>query len=235
MTYDPHHLAFAVLEALDEGKTPTDPKAVELYKAVTGDSPKTQAMRKAWEYFLREDVRWQIDAFFLAGALYTATSNSLGIPVDVIQAYAEFIFDMSGLTNPIDSFCYVSDIRPYVDPNSHLFLQVAVTQGAEWLTWYRSKGIKGRVKYAPVDVMETLMVESTFKALSTRQSPITSEAAKEGLKYNQAALQAATALQRLNPTDDQDALAELRLKLTHEDRTISANTEGAPRPEDILH
>jgi hypothetical protein len=235
MIFEPHHWAYAVLEALDEGKAPSNPKAAELYKAVTEDAPKHQALRKAWEYFLREDVRWQIDAFLLANALYTMTSNSLGIPVDVVQAYAEYIFDLSGLPNRIDRFCYVADIRPYIAPNNHLFLQTAITSGAEFLGWYHSVGIKGRVKYAPPEIMETLMIENTFKALSTRQSAITSDAAKEGLKYSQAALQAAAALQRLNPTDDQDALAELRLKLAHEDRTISAHTEGAPRPEDILH
>lgn len=235
MIFDPHHRAYAILEALDEGKMPTDPKTLELYEAVTSDAPKKQALRKAWEYFLREDVRWQIDAFFLADALYTLTSTSLGIPVDVIQAYAEYIFDLSGLPNRIDRFCYVADVRPYIDPNNHLFLQTAITQGAEFLAWYTSRGIKGRVKYAPVEVMETLMVENAFKALSTRQFPMASEVSKEGTKCGQVAMQAAAALQRLNPTDDQDALAELRLKLTHEDRTISANTEGAPRPEDILH
>jgi len=235
MNREPHYRAYEAIAVLEEGKTPSDEKVAAIVAAVRQDPGCSVPLSRAWALFERESSRVPIDAFLLAGARYTAINQALGIPIEVLQAYHEYLFDTSVLENHLDAYCYVNDVRRYMDPNNALFLQTAITTGPEALQWLWSAGIKKRIRHAPTEVMELLMVEHLYKSLSTKHAPITSEVSKAGLEHSRAALQAATALQRLNPMEDQDALAELKLALAHEDRTISAQTEGAPRPEDILH
>lgn len=235
MNFDPHHWAYAAIDVLEEDLAPKDEKTAELVKALRDTSEKTLPIREAWKLFRREDTRIILDAFFLSGALYSAINASLGLRLDIIQAYHEYLFDMSGFQSQLDTYCYVDDVRRYINPNHALYLQTAITGGPEALQWLWSRGPKGRMKHAPTEVLETMMVENMYKALSTRHVPLNSDIARIGLEHSRTAIQAAATLQRLNPTDDQDALAELKLKLTYEDKSMNLLTEGAPRPDDILH
>jgi hypothetical protein len=74
-----------------------------------------------------------------------------------------------------------------------------------------------------------------YKALAGRTAPLNSPTARAALEHSRTAIQAAANLQKLNPTDDVDALAELKLALTYQDNSISVHTVGAPHPDEILH
>lgn len=232
---DPHHRAYAAIEAAEAERTPRDKLTADLVRVIKKEKGVCPHLQHAWDLFTREDIRIILDAFLLGGALFDVMSRVTGVPYEVLKAYREYIFDIEVFRSRIEAYSYVNEIRQYVSPQEASFLQTAITGGPERLQWLLSQGRQDRPQHTPVDVLETMMIENMYKALSARGVPLTSQAAKVGLECSKAAIQAAANLQRLNPADDQDALAELKLTLRHEDRTLQAGSADAPHPDDILH
>ncbi len=230
---DPHHRVYAALAALDRNETPQDPKTAVIARAIRGQKVPAE-VRYAWEQYNQENIRVILNALILGDASVSLIHTATEIPVDVILAYQEYFFDRSIFRNRLERYNYVQTVRHHVPPHEAMMLETVITGGPEVLIWLISPG-KKTLKHAPVEVLEIMMTENMYKALSTRTAPLTSLTAKMGLECSKTAIQAAANLQKLNPTDDVDALAELKLALTHQDNSISAQTAGAPRPEDILH
>lgn len=230
---DPHHRVHAALAAIDDDKTPTDPKVAMVARAILRKKVPKE-VKYAWEQYEQDNIRVVLDALFLGDATLSLVQQTTEIPLEVLQAYCEYFFDKDVFRNRLEKYNYVETTRRYVAPREAMLLETVITGGPEVLIWLLSPGRK-TIRHAPVEVLETMMTENMYKALSGRTAPLTSQTAKMALECSRTAIQAAANLQRLNPTDDVDALAELKLALTHEDRSINEKTLGAPRPEDILH
>lgn len=231
---DPHFRIHAALAAINDKRAANDPKIALIIKAIKGQKDVPDEVRYAWEQYDQENIRIILDALLLGGAPFSLIHQATEVPVDVLQAYCDYFFDASVFRNRLERYNYVNMMRNHVPPQEAMMLETVITGGPEVLIWLLSPG-KKTMKHAPIDVLEVMMTENMYKALSGRTAPLTSLTAKVALECSKTAIQAAANLQKLNPTDDVDALAELKLALTHQDSSISVNTVGAPRPEDILH
>lgn len=230
---DPHFRVQAALAVVDHNKRTTDPKVATIVKAILGESV-AEEVKYAWEQYAQENIRTILDALLLGGAALSLIQQVTEIPLNVLQAYCDYFFDTSVFRNRLERYNYVSMMRKHIPPREAMLLETVITGGPEVLIWLLSPGRK-TLKHAPVDVLETMMTENMYKAISTRTAPLTSPVAKMGLECSRTAIQAAANLQKLNPTDDVDALAELKLALTYQDKSINSAVLGAPKPEDILH
>lgn len=230
---DPQHRVHAANAVLTNGTKPADDKIACIAKTIEGRSP-TTALQKAWEQHQQESVRMVLDALILAEAPLALIRDATGITLEVLQAYNEYFFDTSVFSNRLERQAYAELMCHYATTTKEAqLIQAAMSGGYETLIWLITPGRKV-LKYAPKEVLETMMVENMHKALIGRSAPLTSHTAKVALECSKTAIQAAANLQRLNPIDDVDALAELRLTLIHQDNSININTTGAPLPEDIL-
>lgn len=232
---DPHYKAYAALEAVEENKNPRDGDVQAIMRAIRNSKDADPDLRYAWEMFETERIRTILDAFLLGGALYDVIQRVTEIPIPVLKAYQTYLFDTSVFRNRMEAYNYVCEMQRYMDPQQSAYFQSVITGGPLQLQWLLGRDHKDRPQHTPVNVLEVLMVESMYKALATHGLPLTSQAARMGMECSKQAIQAAANLQRLNPADDVDALAELKLALRHEDHTIHAGIEGAPAPHEILH
>lgn len=230
---DPHFRVNAALAVIDHNKKTVDPKVATIVKAILGE-PVTDEIKYAWEQYAQENIRIILDALFLGGATLSLIQQVTDIPINVLQAYCDYFFDITIFRNRLERYNYVSMMRDHIPPREAMLLETVITGGPEVLIWLLSPGRK-TLKHAPTEVLETMMTENMYKAISTRTAPLASPVARMGLECSRTAIQAASNLQKLNPTDDVDALAELKLALTYQDKSVNSAMLGAPKPEDILH
>ncbi len=138
---------------------------------------------------------------------------------------------MTAFRDKMERIEFVEQECRYAAPQEAQFLKAAIQSGPDYIVWI----LNGRPKCAPREIIEHHMMEGFFRSQAHRGTEITSEVAREAHRWGQTSQRAATDLQRLDPRDDVDALAELHLTLKHEDTTVNEETEDAPSPGDILH
>lgn len=243
---DPHYRAFAVLEFILHGKLhqhaaynggnyKEDPLFEELLAAARLKKDANPELIDAWFIFKDPKKRVILDALLLSGAMYDAIEKCTEVPLSTIQLYEEYIFCLNVFSNKLDRLAYVNHIKQYATAVEMSYFQTALTGGPEMLQWLLSHNKKGRPKHTPLEVLETLMTDTMYKALATKHAPLDSNESKIGVEYSKLAIQAAAQLQKLNPTDDADALSELRIALAYKDETINKDNDGAPSPSEIVH
>lgn len=232
---DPHFRVYDALDAIRDGTTPSDVNTQIIMKAINNDPNIDPNLHKAYCLFDNERKRTIVDAFFITGALYDAIHRVTDIDIKILQLYHQYFIDLTVFEDRLDAHDYVQYISRFIDPQNAAILQTAMLNGPTQLQWLYGRNMKERPKYTPLIVLENMMLENMHKARAARHLPLTSPGTKVGLECSKQAIQAAINLQRLNPMDDQDALADLKLALTHEDKSINAETEGAPDPDEILH
>lgn len=228
---DPHHRAYAAIEVVQGKRAASDdPKVQALVKVIQGNSS-NHVLTYAWDKFSSDYSRMVLDSFMLADATYDVIRRTTGVPIDVLQAYADHIFDLSVFRDYLDRVEYVGYCRTYLPREEQAYYEAALAKGPEYIVWL----LNGKIDKGPKTVLEYAMIEGMFQGFASRGADINSETAKQARAWLQMSSQNAASLQRLDPKDDEDALSELHLTLTHESKVISADTADAPRPEDILH
>jgi hypothetical protein len=228
---DPHFRAYHALEIVDGQRTRSDDKKTqELVKVLKGTSS-DHRLCYAWDKFTDDISRIILDSFILADATFDVIRRTVGVPIDVLDRYASHVFDVSVFRDLLERISYVRTTKEYLAPDHQAFLEAAINKGPEYIVWL----INGSHGKSPKDILESTMAESHFVGLGHRGAAITSEQARQARGWLDTSMKAATNLQRLDPRDDQDALAELKLTLAHSDRVLSAEDPDAPRPEDIVH
>lgn len=230
MVQDPHHRIHTAMAVMDKKKTSTDQKVLELLKVMQGKSTFTDLMY-ALDKFKSDRARIILDSFLLANTPHDVIRRATDVPPAVIQAYRDYIFDVSVFRDHLDKIDYVSHSKQYLPRDQQAFYEAALNQGGEYITWLLNRG-SGR---PPKEALENIMTEGLFMGQSHRGSDPTSERARQARSWFQLAAQAATNLQRLDPRDDVDALEELRLALTKDNSVQTADDKDAPQPDTILH
>lgn len=228
---DPHFRAYMAIEVADKQRAPSDdPKVKDLVKVIKGTSS-NHHLCYAWDKFTDDLSRTILDSFLLANTTFDVIRRTVGTPLEVLQAYASHIFDLTIFRDLLERLSYVRDCKEYMPPEQQAFFEAAMNKGTEYIVWL----INGTHDKVPRDALENTMIESHFVGLAHRGVSITSEQARQARAWLETSMKAAANLQRLDPRDDQDALAELKLTLTHTDNVISPEHINAPRPEDIVH
>jgi hypothetical protein len=219
------------MEIADKQRAPGgDRKTKELVKVIKGTSA-DKHLCYAWDKFTDDLSRTILDSFLLADTTFDVIRRTVGVPIDVLSLYASHIFDLTIFRDLLERISYVRDCKLYLPPEQQAFFEAAINKGTDYIVWL----INGKHDQSPRDALESTMIESHFVGLSHRGVGITSEQARQARAWLETSMKAAANLQRLDPRDDQDALAELKLTLTHDDNVLSPEHLDAPRPEDIVH
>lgn len=228
---DPHFRAYLAMEIAEGQRTKSDdPRVKALVKVIKGTSSDHQ-LCYAWDKFNDDLSRTILDSFLLANTTFDVIRRTVGVPVDVLDKYSTHIFDTTIFRDLLERISYVRDCKMYLDPQMQGFLEAAIQNGSDSLVYL----LTGRHNKTPRDMLEHSMVEGHFTSAMHRGAPITSEHAKQARAWIETSMKSAAHLQRLDPRDDQDALSELKLTLTHTNNVLSPEDDHAPRPEDILH
>jgi hypothetical protein len=228
---DPHHRAYAAIEVANKERAKTDdPKTKELVKVIGGTSSNSHLVY-AWDKFSSTHSRIVLDSFLLADTTYDVIRRTTGVPIEVLQAYAEYIFDVAVFRDYLDRIDYVGHCRTYLPREEQAYYEAALTKGSDYIVWL----MNGKVTTAPKAALEAVMVEGLFMGQAHRGADINSETAKQARAWLQLSSQNAANLQRLDPKDDEDALSELHLALTHDTKVINKDTPDAPAPDEIFH
>ena len=228
---DPHHRARAIREALENDVVPTDAKMRAVYEAVNGTKP-NDALVYAWEKYETVLERTIIEAFLLADAPLDEVAHITEMPIAVLQAYRDTIFDMHVFRDRLERISYVNYKRGLLTATQQSYLESALLRGWRYIAWMINHQA---VSELPKRILEIAAVEGLYMGLGHRGTDPGSERAKQAKAWLQSGVQAATTLMRLDPADDTEAKNELRVALLGHDSVDSAETAGAPAPADIIH
>ena len=228
---DPHKRAYQIEDALDNAKTPTDPKAQAVVDAVNGDVP-NEVLKYAWSKYDELMERTIIEAYLLADTPYQQIAEATGVPAPVLKAYTDYIFDVTVFRDRLERISYVARCRNIMPREQQAYLETALTRGPEYITWLLNR----KNTLLPRAVLEAAMTEGVYMGMAHRGTDPASEQAKQSRQWLSSGVQAASILMRLDPKSDEDALSDLRLALIKDmDSVVSAATTGAPAAEDIVH
>jgi hypothetical protein len=227
---DPHHRVLAAQVARQAGSVPADPRTRALADAMCGMS-RNADLCYAWEKYQVAFERTIIESYLLADATPEEIERVTGVPLGAVQAYIDHIFDVSTFRDRLERVSYVNRERGYQPREQQIYLEAALSLGPDYLSWLLNR----QPAPMPRQVLEQAMTAGHFLGRAHRSADPTSELAKQSQRWLQGGVQAATALMKLDPKDDEDALANLKMTLAHRDSVVTATTPGAPKPEDIVH
>jgi hypothetical protein len=230
---NPYHIIDTALRCLREEMTSDDEDVKRLLRVIKGKTTlkKDADLAYAWSKYQGSLTRTILNAFLLAGATYDIIREATGIPMPVLQEYQKHFFDVNVFRDKMDRIEFVEQECQHIAPQESQFLRAAIQSGPDYVVWL----LNGRPKCAPREVIEHHMMEGYFRSQAHRGTEITSEVARQAHRWGQTSHRAAADLQRLDPRDDEDALAELHLRLKYDDDTVTQETEGVPAPDKILH
>ena len=230
---NPYHIIDAAQVCFRDELDSDDEDVRRLLRVMRGKKvpKKDQDLAYAYDKYRSTLTRAILNSFLLANTTYDIIREATGIPMPVLAEYQRYFFDVTVFRDKMERIEFVEQECRYCAPQEAMFLKAAIQNGPDYLVWV----LNGKPKHHPRDVIEHHMMEGYFRSQAHRGTEITSDVALQAHRWSQTSHRAASDLQRLDPRDDQDALAELQLKLTTEDKTINQETEDAPRPEDILH
>ena len=227
---DPHHRVITAQQAIAAGAVPIDLATRALVEVIQGVS-KNDALKYAWDKYQVNFERTVIESFLLADTTIEEMSRATGVSVAALTAYQDHIFDASIFRDRLERVSYVARCRGYLPKDQQTYLEAALTQGADYISWLLNR----QSVLPPRKVLEAAMTEGLYMGLAHRGTDPTSERAKQAQRWLQSGAQAATTLMRIDPHDDDDALEHLRIALMHKNHVTTPQMAGAPLPEDIVH
>jgi len=213
--------------ALSEVK---DDKVKELLKVILGEDQDPTAVY-AWEKYQDELSRVILNSYLLSDTTFDKIRRTTGVPLDVLNMYALYFFDVTIFRDQLEKVSYVGSQRGRIPSEQQVYLEAALTKGADYITWL----LNGNVNQTPKRVLEAVMTEGYFMGQSHKGQDPTSDVAKQARNWLQMGNHAAINLLRAGVTESDDAFTELRLALTFDNNVINQTTEGAPAPDDIIH
>jgi hypothetical protein len=228
---DPHHRIAAIQEALARKTTPLDSAVRTVVDAVTGSKPNPE-LEYAWSKYCAPLERTVIEAFLIADTDYQDIHRATGIPLGVLQAYAEYLFDMTVFRDRLERISHVQRQRGYLTVSQQAYLEAALAQGGQFLAWMVNPNA---VTVTPKEVLETAMKDGYFMGLTHRGANPGSERAKHAKVYQQTSMAAATSIIRASLGDNEEATHDVAIALLEEQNVDSAETAGALPPHDIIH
>lgn len=230
MYQDPRHKYLTVKAAVDSAApSPSDPLMASLYTLLSGGVCDDAEVTYAYDLYATPNHQAALDAFFLARMTLPEISNITEIPESVLATYAMLFMDLSVFRNRLEIVSYAGNYEG-TDYGREL-VRVAVTVGGEYLRWTFGKAgdqLDNR------SVVRLTMVDTFFRGLAHKGNALTSDTAKEALKWWSVSIKNAETLEKIDPRTAKTAFEELRITLEQKDSTHTV--ESSPvKPADILH
>lgn len=230
---EPDHRARKILEeagSVDECSS-TDPLDRELFYFVKTGAAVDTSVPAACELWGDVEYRHIVNALALCGANDEQVASGLGIPERVYEIYKTLFFDASTFPHNLAKTRYVRQLN--CPEELRTLYELAVERGpSELIERYR---IGGRARLEPEDVIYGGMADMWSKFLSHRGFTVTSDTAKEALRWGEAALRTAKLVMEHGREERKGAstVDDLRiaLEIRNETRTLQDLNVG---PDDLV-
>jgi hypothetical protein len=185
----PDHRVQRVLDAVRDGSDDdlVEPLERSLFHLVkTGEAPSSE-IEGALRIYRDEEYRHVFSALALAGANEEAVTVGLGLADTVFSAFKYLFFDASVFEHNLEKARYVRRLQ--CDEEHRKLYELAVERGpGELIERYR---IGERPRLEPESVIYDAMGDMWSKFLAHRGYTVTSDHAKEALRWGEAALRTA--------------------------------------------
>jgi len=229
MRKSPSSRYYEVKQAVGAKTPPTDARELSLLALLERKPCSDATVEYAYDLYRNTEHRVVIDAFLLAKASPGLVSQTLGIPVAVIEAYAYLFMDVSFLRDRLELLSYANEYEgPFA---SREIIRTAVTIGVSYLIWAyggNAENVDPRV------IIRHTMIDSFFRGMAHKGNSLTSSMAREAQKWWGTAVRNAELLERVDPQVTKAAVDELRIALVDKDDTLPATAAPVPLA-DILH
>lgn len=224
MKWKPSHRLDAVKAAVDAQERPAEKLETELYNLLQGNQASI-AVARAHDIYAHTYKREVMESFLLAGVSAEEIENILGIPAEVIVAYQHLFFDPSVFEDELDRIEYAHSYNR--NAYGAALKRFAVDLGKESLKIRLSRG---SYTVSSATVQAEIRAIAYMIAQRAKTCSLTSDEAKEALRWAQIALKASS------EEDERDtaSIEEIRMALEARDETTNAEKSGID-PKDIAH
>lgn len=218
----PNHKAQALLALLEaNGPDPDDPLDRSFFHFVKTNAPTTSELLTAIDLWNDLEYRHYVSALLLSNANAEEVASITDISEDSYKTFAYFYFDITVFPHNLAKTRYVKELK--CGEAHRQFYVIAIERGAsELLEKYR---IGRRPPRDPDEILQTTMADMHSRFLTHRGYDITTETAKEALRWGEASVRIARMLSE-DAKDTkmrngaQDAL-QIALEIRNETKTLA--------------
>lgn len=230
MLEPPDHRFLAMQALVASGSpAPTDALEVALFARLSGQPCLVEAVAYASDLHENEEHRPVIDAFLLARTPLDIIASTLDIPAHVLETYMQLFMDVSVFRNKLELITYATHYESSAYGKE--LVRAAVTVGLDYLLWAYGNG-NGQLDTR--HVIRRTMLDAYFRGMAHKGNALTSNVAKEALKWWSTAIRNAESLEKIDPHTAQNAVDELRIALEAKDESLKIAEAPVPVTE-ILH
>lgn len=224
MKWKPNHRHDAVRAAVDAQKRPAEQLELELYNLLQGN-PASVAVTKAHDIFAHTYKREVMESFLLVGVPAEDIELILGIPAEITAAYKHLFFDPDVFEDELDRIEYAYSYTRN-DYGAEL-KKFAMDLGKESLKIRMSRG---SYTVSSATVQGEIRATAYMIAQRAKTCNLTSDEAKEALRWAQVALKASVE----GEEREASGIEEISMALEVRDETTNADKSGVD-PKDIVH
>lgn len=181
----------------------------------------------AHEVYTTPFEREVMQAFIVSGADDALIQQTLGVPLEVTQAYRHLFCDVTVFRDRLDLLRWAREYETSGgSKEGAALLKTATMQGPKALAWVYGQGT---VEVEPQDVLKHAMADAYFRGATNRDYKLSTKEANVTHALMASAVKIATALDKAKPQNG-NALA---IKLRYREMTTPVG-EGTPAV-DLLH
>lgn len=169
------------LQAVDDRQPPDDLLALACYRAHTGHTPSEEHLY-ACELAGNPEDRDALVAFYLSGATSNETSESLGIPLAVLDIFGRLAIDMTVFRNKLELLRYVIEYKKTATETGSQLIDLGTVQGPVALMYHFLHGHED----LPIDsknYARSMMNQAYYFSMTARGNSIKSGVSKEALRW----------------------------------------------------
>jgi hypothetical protein len=169
-----------LLTSLSSQQEPTDPITLTAYNVSLGKE-QNDDYAYACDLALNDEDKETIIAFFLSGATVVEISNSLRIPLKVLDVFEKLVIDTSKFRNKLELLRYAEQCKKRFKKVAHI-IDLGIVQGPFALIYHFSHGHEE----LPVNTKEyarTMMQQAFYFGMMSKGNSLKSAVAKESLRW----------------------------------------------------
>lgn len=209
----------------------TDSLERDFFHLVKTGRAASDEVQMAADLYLDNEYRHVLNALLLANANDEQISASLNVPESVLGVYRHLFFDCKTFAHNLARTRYVKELT--CEEQLKFLYQLAIERGpSELLERYR---IGPRPKTDPEFVLSESLADMWGKFLTHRGYSVTSDNAREALKWGEAAIRTAKIVMETNREERRgvNAVDDLRIALEIKNETKSMTDLGI-QPDDLV-
>jgi hypothetical protein len=227
----PDHVGLRVTAEAQTNDAPIGdhPFEVPLFYLVKTGSCHSPDVEEAYSIYITDEQRHVIDAALIAKASDEDLRTELSIGPTVMAAYRHLFFDRTVFRHDLDVATYIHQLE--IEDEVRSIYTCAVQQGADVLL--AKHHIGPRAPLDPKEVLRRTLAAFYERSQAHRGEQITSEAARESLKWAKEAVNASVVLIDKGSNQAEAALKDLRLTLEVRNQTVTLEQIGI-KPGEIV-